>query len=29
MRNVLALGAVVLFIGSVSVAGAQERLPQS
>jgi len=29
MRNVLALGAVVLFIGSVSVAVAQERLPQS
>ncbi len=29
MRKVLALGAVVLFIGSVSVAGAQERLPQS
>ena len=29
MRNVLALGAAVLFLGSVSVAGAQERLPQS
>jgi len=29
MRNVLALGAVILFIGSVSVAVAQERLPQS
>jgi len=29
MRNVLALGAVVLFVGSVSVAVAQERLPQS
>ena len=29
MRNVLALGAAVLFIGSVGVAGAQERLPQS
>ncbi len=28
MRNVLALGAVVLFIGSVSVAVAQERLQQ-
>lgn len=28
MRNVLALGAVVLFVGSVSVAVAQERLPQ-
>jgi len=28
MRNVLALGAVVLFIGSVSVATAQERLQQ-
>ncbi|MGQ0810958.1 MAG: hypothetical protein ACT4OO_07015, partial [Nitrospiraceae bacterium] len=28
MRNVLALGAVVLFVGSVSVAMAQERLPQ-
>jgi hypothetical protein len=28
MRNVLALGAVILFIGSVSVAVAQERLPQ-
>jgi hypothetical protein len=29
MRNVLALGAAVLFISSVGVAGAQERLPQS
>ena len=29
MRKVLALGAAVLFIGSVGVAGAQERLPQS
>jgi hypothetical protein len=29
MRNLLALGAAVLLIGSVSVAGAQERLPQS
>ena len=29
MRNVLALGAAVLFIGSVGVVGAQERLPQS
>lgn len=29
MRNVLALGAVVLFVGSMSVAVAQERLPQS
>ncbi len=29
MRNVLALGVVVLFVGSVSVAVAQERLPQS
>jgi hypothetical protein len=29
MRNVLALGAAVLFVGSVGVAGAQERLPQS
>jgi hypothetical protein len=29
MRNVLALGAAILFIGSVSVAVAQERLPQS
>ena len=28
MRNVLALGAVILFVGSVSVAVAQERLPQ-
>ena len=28
MRNVLALGAAILFIGSVSVAVAQERLPQ-
>ena len=28
MRNVLALGAAILFIGSVSVAAAQERLPQ-
>jgi len=28
MRNVLALGAVVLFVGSVSVAVAQERLQQ-
>jgi len=29
MRNVLALGAAVLFVSSVGVAGAQERLPQS
>ena len=29
MRNVLALGAAVLFSSSVGVAGAQERLPQS
>ncbi|GMV50466.1 hypothetical protein FBQ96_01180 [Nitrospirales bacterium NOB] len=29
MRNVLALGAAVLLVGSVGVAGAQERLPQS
>ena len=29
MRKVLALGAAVLFISSVGVAGAQERLPQS
>lgn len=28
MRNVFALGAAVLFVGSVSVAVAQERLPQ-
>ncbi len=28
MRNVFALGAVVIFLGSVSVAVAQERLPQ-
>ncbi|MFM8552198.1 MAG: hypothetical protein ACKOCD_07800, partial [Nitrospiraceae bacterium] len=29
MRNVLALGAAILLAGSVSVAVAQERLPQS
>ena len=28
MRNVVALGAAVLFVGSFSVANAQERLPQ-
>lgn len=29
MRNVFALGAAVMFLGSVSIAVAQERLPQS
>jgi hypothetical protein len=29
MRKVLALGATILFVGSVGVAGAQERLQQS
>lgn len=28
MRNVVVLGAAVLFVGSVGLAGAQERLPQ-
>ena len=29
MRNVVALGAAMILVGSVGIAGAQERLPQN
>lgn len=29
MRNVVALGAAIILVGSVGIAGAQERLPQN